>query len=87
MFAESVGRVPDPVEVRFHNWSRDPWTLGAYSYVAVGGLGAQAALAEPVEGVLFFAGEATDADGEAGTVAGAIMSGVRAAREVVASQS
>jgi len=86
MFTGMWGRVPDPVEVQFHNWQRDPWSQGAYSYVAVGGTGAHAALAAPVDGVLFFAGEATDATGEAGTVAGAIMSGERAAREVVASQ-
>jgi monoamine oxidase len=31
---------------------------------------------------LFFAGEATDTGGETGTVAGALASGVRVAREV-----
>jgi hypothetical protein len=34
---------------------------------------------------LFFAGEATEASGEAATVAGAIMSGERAAGEVLSS--
>jgi len=32
---------------------------------------------------LFFAGEAADYEGEAGTVAGAMQSGARAAREVI----
>jgi hypothetical protein len=32
---------------------------------------------------LFFAGEAADTEGEAGTVAGALQSGIRAAREVL----
>jgi monoamine oxidase len=39
-------------------------------------------LAEPLEGTLFFAGEATDTEGEAATVTGALQSGARAAREV-----
>ncbi|HEX6535233.1 MAG TPA: NAD(P)/FAD-dependent oxidoreductase [Gemmatimonadaceae bacterium] len=71
-------------EARFHDWSRDPRARGAYSYVTVGGMGAGRRLAEPVAGTLFFAGEATDDTGEASTVAGAIASGERAAREVIA---
>jgi monoamine oxidase len=71
-------------EARFHDWSRDPRARGAYSYVAVGGGDARRKLAEPVKGTLFFAGEATDDSGEATTVAGAITSGERAAREVIA---
>lgn len=76
---------PDaPVEeARFHNWQRDPFSLGGYSYVLVGGTNARAELARPLDGVLFFAGEATEAGGEAATVAGAIMSGERAARQVL----
>jgi monoamine oxidase len=67
----------------FHDWQRDPFARGAYSYVAVGGEGALAALAAPLDDTLFFAGEATDPGGEAGTVAGALQSGVRAAREAM----
>ena len=69
-------------ETRFHDWERDLRARGAYSYVTVGGASARRSLAEPVEGTLFFAGEATDYSGEATTVAGAIVSGERAAREV-----
>jgi monoamine oxidase len=68
-------------ERRFHNWERDPRSRGAYSYVLAGGADARRALAEPLDGTLFFAGEATDVSGEATTVAGAIISGERAARE------
>jgi monoamine oxidase len=50
--------------------------------VRVGGEGARERLAEPIEDTLFFAGEATDVE-EAGTVAGALRSGQRAAREVL----
>jgi monoamine oxidase len=52
--------------------------------VLVGGLQARAALAQPVEDTLFFAGEATNSDGHTATVHGAIASGQRAAREVLA---
>jgi monoamine oxidase len=65
-----------------HNWSADPFSRGAYSYVLVGGSDAAAALARPVAGTLFFAGEAFDAEGRNGTVEGAIGSGRRAAKQV-----
>ena len=69
----------------FHNWSRDPFTKGAYSYMAVGGFDAPAELARPVENTLFFAGEATNTEGHIGTVHGAIATGKRAAQEVLRS--
>ncbi len=62
-----------------HDWRSDPFSRQAYTYVAVGGLSAAESLAKPVQGTLFFAGEATDLD-EMGTVAGALKSGLRAAR-------
>jgi monoamine oxidase len=64
-----------------HNWQTDPFARGAYSYVTAGGGDARKVLARPIEGTLFFAGEATDED-EAATVGGALQSGARAAREV-----
>jgi monoamine oxidase len=67
-----------------HDWQRDPFARGAYSHVLVGGGTARAALAAPLRETLYFAGEATDVEGEAGTVAGALQSGTRAARELVA---
>lgn len=78
------GRVEEPDEVCVQDWSADPWARGAYSYVLVGGAGARAELAQPLEDTLFFAGEATHVDGEAGTVGGALQSGQRVAREVIA---
>jgi monoamine oxidase len=65
-----------------HNWSADPLSRGAYSYVLVGGSDAGPALARPVDGTLFFAGEAFDAEGRNGTVEGAIASGQHVARQV-----
>jgi monoamine oxidase len=67
----------------FHNWQQDPYARGVYSYVAVGGSGAPAVLAEPVDDTLFFAGEATDTADFTGTVHGALLTGERAAREVL----
>ena len=68
-----------------HDWQRDAFARGAYSYVAVGGGTARAELAAAVDNTLFFAGEATDDEGEAATVTGALQSGERAAREVLRS--
>ena len=70
------------VEFFAHNWHKDPYSAGAYSYIPVGGLDAQARLSEPLENTLFFAGEATNTEGHHGTVHGAIATGLRAARQV-----
>ena len=78
-----LGRVPKVQGVLVQDWQADPYSLGAYSYVLVGGQGAREQLRRPLLKTLFFAGEATDAD-EAGTVAGALRSGMRAARDVLA---
>jgi monoamine oxidase len=66
-----------------HDWDHDPFARGAYSYARAGGSHAAAALARPVEGTLFFAGEAAGTEGRTGTVEGALASGLRAARQVV----
>jgi len=70
----------------FHDWDSDPFSLGAYSYVKVGGEGCQQTLGLPASNTLFFAGEATDTSGHNGTVHGAIASGQRAARELLESK-
>jgi monoamine oxidase len=69
-----------------HNWKKDPFSRGAYSFTGVGGLPAHGRLARPVAGTLFFAGEATDPD-QSGTVAGALATGDRAARECLGVRS
>ena len=71
-------------ETWYHDWQSDPFARGAYSYVVTGGKNARRSLAKSIEDTLFFAGEATDASGEAGTVAGALQSGTRAARKILA---
>jgi monoamine oxidase len=65
-----------------HDWQADPFSRCAYSYAGVGGAEAHKTLAKAVARTLFFAGEATSGD-ETGTVAGAIESGRRAARELL----
>jgi monoamine oxidase len=65
-----------------HNWTKDPFSLGAYSYIPVGGLHAQAELSEPIENTIYFAGEAASTTGHHGTVHGAIQSGLRAAQMI-----
>jgi len=64
------------------DWTADPYARGAYSHALPGGAGAARALGRPIGKRLFFAGEATSAE-ETGTVAGAIASGRRAAREIL----
>ncbi|MBZ5492627.1 MAG: FAD-dependent oxidoreductase [Acidobacteriia bacterium] len=66
-----------------HNWQADPFSRGAYSYTAVGGMNAAKKLAETVVDTLFFAGEATNSHGYNGTVHGAIATGLRAAKELL----
>jgi monoamine oxidase len=85
--AETLGLSRRRVESRaeafwLQDWLADPWSRGAYSYALVGGADAAKDLARPVDGTLFLAGEATDAEGRNGTVEGAIGSGLRAARQV-----
>jgi monoamine oxidase len=69
------------VATHHHDWRADHLTRGAYSYSLVGGADAATALARPVQGTLFFAGEATDEEGRTATVHGAVGSGRRAARQ------
>jgi monoamine oxidase len=79
------GRLKESVAGAYHHdWLGDPFARGAYSYAGVGGRRAGAELGAPLEGTLFFAGEATQSDGRNATVHGAIASGVRAATEVLA---
>ena len=65
-------------------WAHDPFARGSYSHALPGHAGARAVLAAPVDGRLFFAGEATSPNFFS-TAHGARDSGERAAREVVAS--
>jgi len=63
-------------------WALDRFARGSYSHALPGHAGKRAVLAAPVDGRLFFAGEATSPDFFT-TAHGAHDSGMRAAREVM----
>ncbi|KAK1360592.1 Lysine-specific histone demethylase [Heracleum sosnowskyi] len=78
-----VAMVPDPVASVVTDWGRDPYSYGAYSYVAIGASGEDYdILGSPVENCLFFAGEATCKE-HPDTVGGAMMSGIREAVRIM----
>jgi monoamine oxidase len=67
----------------YHDWKRDPFSNGAYSFTPVGRTSAPRELGQPLANTLFFAGEATNAEGDQGTIQAAISSGFRVAREII----
>ncbi len=68
------------------DWTTEPFVSGLYSFpLAHTEPRHREALAAPLGGKLFFAGEATDLEGHSGTVHGAIATGRRAADEVLRS--
>jgi len=64
-------------------WTTDPYARGSYSYAKPGHAGDRAVWAAPVDGRLFFAGEATSPNFFS-TTHGAYLSGLRAAEEAIA---
>jgi monoamine oxidase len=64
-------------------WGRDPFALGSYSYAFPGHADARAALAAPVDGRVFFAGEACSPH-DFTTAHGAYLTGIEAADEAIA---
>ena len=81
--ADEPRRVPEPLAMIRSSWSSDQWARGSYSFLPVGATPSlRVALAQPINGRLFFAGEATSSDAPA-TVHGAQASGARSAQEVI----
>lgn len=75
--------LPEPTGAIVTRWASDPFAWGSYSFIPVGASGSDyEILAEPVGERLFFAGEATNRQ-HPGTVHGALLSGVRAAKQVM----
>ncbi|KAL3827364.1 hypothetical protein ACHAXA_003098 [Cyclostephanos tholiformis] len=73
---------PDPTRLLVTRWGQEVYSRGSYSYNKVGATRKDFKVAaEPVDGVLFFAGEHTSADYR-GSVHGAYLSGIRAAKEL-----
>jgi monoamine oxidase len=75
--------VPEPEAALITRWNADPFARGSYSHIPPGARGSDyRALAASVGGRLFFAGEATH-HRYPQTVAGAYLSGRRAAAEII----
>jgi monoamine oxidase len=67
----------------FHGWANDPFARGSYSYAIPGKADCRAALAAPVDGRLFFAGEACSPH-HYSTAHGALLTGIAAAEQAIA---
>lgn len=65
------------------SWGQDPYARGAYSYAVPGHEGARNILAAPVDGRIFFAGEACSPD-HFSTAHGAYLTGLAAAEAAIA---
>ncbi len=75
--------VPEPSKVIVTRWEKDEFSRGSYSFDTVGCTQQHRAdLSEPIDGEIFFAGEATDTIYPS-TTQGALKTGERAAREVM----
>ncbi|GAB3702572.1 NAD(P)/FAD-dependent oxidoreductase [Nocardiopsis oceani] len=71
--SEALGEeVPEPTSRTTHDWAADEYSKGAYLFVPPGAHDAPDALAAPLEGVLYFAGEPTTGEN---TVEGAYVNG------------
>lgn len=71
------------LDVQIVNWQKEEFSLGSYSYEKAGFPDAKKALSTPVDNTLYFAGEGTVGGGETGTVEAALISGHRAAEEML----
>ena len=68
---------------KIFNWTKDPFTLGSYSYSTLQTNEARKALTETVRNTLFFAGEALYDGPEMGTVEAALISGKEIAEQIL----
>lgn len=77
------GEIPAPLGQQITRWASDPFALGSYSFNALGSEpGMRDDLAASIDGRVHFAGEATHREHFA-TAHGALLSGRRAAREIL----
>lgn len=77
MFGSSI---PEPQGYQLTRWGKNPWALGSYSHIPVGGRPRDCdVLSRPVSSKLFFAGEHTNKP-FIGTAHGAYFSGLKASR-------
>ena len=71
--------------IHMHRWGADPFARGSYSYALPGMADCRAALAAPVDGRLYFAGEACSR-GDFSTAQGGWITGVSAADQIIAAR-
>jgi monoamine oxidase len=68
------------------DWGKDEFFKGGMSYLPPGAtIDDRANLAAPINDKIFFAGEATDLNGDAGTINGALNSAERVVEELIKS--
>jgi monoamine oxidase len=84
---EIAGKLGNGIRRKLHPiaasaWAHDPFALGSYSYAKVGRSDERAVLAAPVDGRLFFAGEACSLN-DFSTAHGAYRTGVAAAEAAI----
>lgn len=72
--------------VGLHAWGSDIYSCGAYSYAVPGHADSRSALTSPVDGRIYFAGEACS-ESQFSTAHGAYLTGVAAATRIAALQS
>lgn len=70
---------------KVNDWLSDPFALGAYSYPTPQSASAIAVLRTPIDGKVYFAGEALNDGGLVGTVEAALTSGTYAANKILGS--
>ncbi len=80
LYGGEFGRRIAPLAL--YGWSGDPFARGAYSYALPGRADDRAALAAPVDGRLFFAGEACSR-ADFSTAHGAYLTGLAAAEQAI----
>ena len=81
LFGNEFARRLQPIAM--HRWGADPFARGSYSYALPGMADCRVALAAPIDGRLFFAGEACS-QGYFSTAHGGYNSGIAAAEAVIA---
>jgi monoamine oxidase len=75
-----------PIIAAIKDWTKEEYIRGGYSYPLITTSATdRETLSKPIKDKIFFAGEATDSSGDAGTINGALASAERAAREVIES--
>ncbi len=85
MYGTDVAAQIKDETTRVTRWGQNPWTLGSYSAALPGASATHETMAEPVDDLVFFAGEASGPPEYNGSLAAAYVSGLQASRAVQSS--